>query len=237
MIDRLRTTKPSVTNAVVLGFDPDLDTTGWCLIIASIHKPALGHPPIQEVHIGLIESGPAAKGLIDLEKTEVMVWATTMWPPENLMVGAYSMSARSAATQNVHKDSMGALATHHCFVEAQRIYPNKDETPKERVGKGNDLIHLAQVTGALQAAGHRLGYGVQAVLPQTWKGQGSKGSTVALLQERFASVPIHVHVATGYMDVTAAKLDRLPGKMGHALDAAGIALYGLDYLAVHGASL
>ena len=42
MIDRLRTTKPSVTNAVVLGFDPDLDTTGWCLIIASIHKPALG---------------------------------------------------------------------------------------------------------------------------------------------------------------------------------------------------
>ncbi len=226
MIDRLRSTKPTITDEVVLGFDPDLDTTGWALIVASIHRPATGFPPIQEIHLGLIESGPAAKGLIDLEKTEVMVWATSLWPPHNMPVSA-------VATKNVHNPSHG-LARHHCFVEAQRIYPNKDETQKERVGKGNDLIHLAQVTGALQALGHRLGYGVKAVLPQTWKGQQKKESTVAWLQERLPEVPIHVHVATGYMDVTAAQLDRLPGKMGHALDAAGIALYGLDYLALHG---
>ena len=132
------------------------------------------------------------------------------------------------------------------FVESQRVYPTPDEEPQTRVAKANDLLRLAQVTGAVQAwaqlsYNHRKSVDpkviIEAVAPATWKGQQRKEHTVAEVMKRIPLVPIHVdYPLRGELvsaDIQGQDLYGLPASMGHALDALGIALWGLDYLALH----
>ncbi len=210
MIDRLRQEPATSTTIGVFGFDPDQDTIGWGLLLASIEKPARGPAPIVQMQFGLIEH--KVKGT-PLEQVEAVISAAAKW------VAPAFVTDKTAL-----------------FVEGQQVYANEDEAPRKRVAKANDLLRLAQVTGAIQMSGYQAGLDhVQAVLPVAWKGNGSKGSTVAELQERLAHVTIIMH-RTGHppQQLHAAALDKLPGKLGHALDGVGIALWGLDFLALHG---
>lgn len=209
MIDRLRATPPSKQVVTVFGFDPDLDTTGWACLTGTIEHPARGRAAVTSVHLGLIETKVSGT---DIQKAAEMIAALCLWSAPNPEAGP-----------------------HGVFVEAQQVYPTKDEDMAKRIAKANDLLRLAQITGAVQALGCRVGIKtVTAVLPATWKGQQNKDSTVAWLQERLPGAIINMHhsIKPNQM-VDAASLDRLPGRMGHALDAVGIALYGLDYLALH----
>ncbi|MBD3388163.1 MAG: hypothetical protein GF414_04455 [Candidatus Altiarchaeales archaeon] len=54
-------------------------------------------------------------------------------------------------------------------VESQQLYPNRDDTRQSLVGKGNDLIMLATITGAAAAL-----FGGKVLLPRQWKQQKKK---------------------------------------------------------------
>lgn len=209
MIDRLRASPPVQKVVTVFGFDPDLDTTGWACLTGTIERPARGRAPVSTLHLGLIETKVSGT---DIQKAAGMIAALARWSAPNADAGP-----------------------HGVFVEAQQVYPTKDEDMGKRIAKANDLLRLAQITGAVQALANRVSIEtVTAVLPATWKGQQNKDSTLAWLQERLPGAVIHLHHSNKpNQTVDAAALDRLPGRMGHALDAAGIALYGLDYLALH----
>lgn len=206
MIDRLRSTTSTSTSVAVFGFDPDQDTVGWAMMLATMHTPARGPAQVREVHLGLIEAD--VRGT-PLEKTELMIKAVRQWnaPPT-------------------------AADVHAVFVEAQQVYA-EEQSPQERVGKANDLLRLAQITGAIQLMAYQADFPiVQAVLPRTWKGNHKKHVTVSVLQERLPGVVFQFpHPLAA---VPAEAISRLPKRLGHALDAAGIALYGIDQLALHG---
>ncbi len=210
LVDRMRKEPPTCSSIAVFGFDPDLDTTGWALVLGAIYRPAQGLAPIAHVHLGVIEH--SVKGT-DMEKAAAMVQAVAQWDSPTL------------------DEEQVAV-----FVEAQQVYPDPDQSPQERVGKANDLLRLAQITGAVQHMGC-VGKipTVRAVLPHVWKGNVKKHVTVSVLQERMPDVSFVLHhTKKPQQTLTAAALSKLPGKMGHALDAAGIALYGLDFIALHG---
>ncbi len=209
LIDRMRATPASRTVMTVFGFDPDLDTTGWACVTGTVTVPAVGRTPITSVHFGMIET--KVKGT-DIQKAAAMVAALCKWIAPNQ-----------------------ELAPHGVFVEAQQVYPTKDEDMAKRIAKANDLLRLAQITGAMQAIAIRDEIAnVHAVLPASWKGQQDKDSTIAMLQQRLPGSIILLHHSNKPNQVVeAAELDRLPARAGHALDAVGIALYGLDYLALH----
>ncbi len=209
MIDRLRSTATTRTVMTVFGFDPDLDTTGWACMTGTVTVPPTGRTPITSVHFGMIETRVAGT---DIQKAAAMIKALCDWHAPSVEAGP-----------------------HGVFVEAQQVYPTKDEDMGKRIAKANDLLRLAQITGAVQALAGRAGIThVHAVLPAAWKGQQHKDSTVAMLQERLPGAVIAMHHSNKpHQVVDASALDRLPARMGHALDAVGVALYGIDYLALH----
>ncbi len=204
-IDRQRANPPVHHRVSVHGFDPDEDTVGW----ASIHTVIPPHPEVRPIiSMSLIRAVRKCRN--DVEQVEEMI--------ERL---------------SLHRSYIDGCP--YVFVEAQQVYPTPDESPRERVAKANDLLRLAQVTGAVQAIAHaqnaRL---VRAVLPATWKGQRQKEVTVAELCERYATNC--VTVIRGDKDplqILGAGLNDLPGGYGHALDAFGIADYGLNWLSRH----
>ena len=204
LIDRMRTGGVSTREIAVLGVDPDGDTTGIALVTASLSFPPSGPAAIQQARLYLC----CGQGR-DLDGVVVMIneLYTTIG-------GAVGRATRP----------VDAL-----FVEAQQVYPTPNQDPRERVAKANDLLRLAQVTGAAQAYGRVANIPVvQAVLPATWKGQQKKAHTLATVQQRFESATLTV------ADDPVCGLAALPRKYGHAIDAAGIALYGIDYLHRHG---
>jgi hypothetical protein len=218
LIAQLRATPPVTQSFWLLGVDPDADTTGWAFVHASVstHSP----PVVFRAFLGLII--PEKRGLADLQQAQAMVEAVTdFWPPNQVDPRAV-------------------------FVESQRVYPTPDEEPQTRVAKANDLLRLAQVTGAVQAwaqlsYNHRKSVNpkviIEAVAPATWKGQQRKEHTEAELVKRLDSVPVHAsYVHRGQpteLDLYGHDLGNLPASCGHAIDALGIALWGLDYLALH----
>lgn len=211
-VDRLRSTATTSREICVHGFDPDGDTTGWARLQSTLETPARGPARVTGVMIGIVE--PSSGRRRDLDQAEAMVRAV------------YD-----------HRSRLGGCALPtHVFVEAQQVYPTPDEDPRKRVAKANDLLRLAQVTGAVQAIAHAEGACfVRALLPATWKGQQQKDVTIATCMQRLQGVPIQL-IRRGTEppeQVDALRLDKLPGKLGHALDALGIALYGLDWLSRH----
>jgi hypothetical protein len=207
-VDKMRRTPTTTRPLTVHGFDPDGDTTGWARISATIEKPAAGPPRVAEVHLGLIE--PPSGRHRDLEQAEAMV--------------------RAVFEHQCVIDGVDP----HVFVEAQRVYPEEDEEPQTRIAKANDLLRLAQVTGAVQALAHAQSAFVRAVLPQTWKGNQRKEHTIASCQQRLTGIKILLmRRGKPPEQVDALRLDKLPGRLGHALDALGIAFYGLDWISRH----
>jgi hypothetical protein len=187
-----------------------MDTTGWALLRAEITTPAVSKPMITNATIGLII--PQTRGLHDLEQADEMIRAVT-------------------AFQSVGKFTAA-------FIEAQQVYPTPDQDPRERVAKANDLLRCAQVTGALQAWAIAQGATiVRSILPATWKGQTKKEVTLASMQERLSLVPVEVRAPIrGHGEeqhILGHQLPTLPAKLNHAIDALGIAVYGLDLLSRH----
>jgi hypothetical protein len=211
LVDKFRSTPPRTRTVYVFGGDPDMDTTGWSMLRAEITTPATSKPVITNASIGLII--PQQRGLHDLEQADEMVRAVMHFP--------CPCSPFTAA-----------------FIEAQQVYPNQNEDPRTKVAKANDLLRCAQVTGALQAWAVAKGATVvRSLLPATWKGQNDKHVTQATLTERLAQVPIKVLAPIrGHGDeqtIHGAQISALPVKLNHALDALGLAVYGLDLLSRH----
>lgn len=213
LIDRFRQTPSIERQIVVFGGDPDMDTTGWAVVNATITTPALTQPRVTSAAIGLIL--PARGHLRELEQADEMIKAIALF--------AFPATLSSTLTA--------------AFVEAQQVYPDPDEDPRTRVAKANDLLRCAQVTGALQAWAVARGMTVvRSVLPSGWKGQTKKDVTLAQMQGRLIEAPIHIAAELRgklIAPITGSQLHTLPQKLNHAIDALGIAVYGLDVLSRH----
>lgn len=207
-VDRIRTTAQTTTPVIVHGVDPDLRTTGWGKLYGEVRWPATGKPTIRKAVIGLIEA--ADKHLRELDQAQSMIDAI--------------------AESSVFAGEITAV-----FVEAQQVYPDKDETPKDRVAKANDLLRCAQVTGTIQGIARMcLVRRVAAVLPAQWKGQSKKHVTIEAIRERIPDVRVDIMRRGRVVEQVVGKdLDKIQAMYGHALDALGIAIYGLDTIALH----
>lgn len=212
-VDKFRSTPRTTRTVVVFGGDPDMDTTGFAAISAEITIPATAKPRVLGACIGLIV--PARGHLRELEQADEMVRAIMTFSDPHL----------------------NACAFHAAFIEAQQVYPNPDEDPRLKVAKANDLLRCAQVTGALQA--WAVGQGipvVRSLLPATWKGQTDKNVTLAEMQARMPDATVSVQAeyrGKPIQSIMGRDLNLLPAKLNHAIDALGIATYGLDLLSRH----
>lgn len=73
------------------------------------------------------------------------------------------------------EEAPGIFDCNKIIIEGQRLYPEKDATRQKMVGKANNLMSLAYLSGALHAlAVQSCLYQVDLVQPQAWKGQKKK---------------------------------------------------------------
>lgn len=94
-------------------------------------------------------------------------------------------SLRGLAAANASIARLGEIITPYDFgaqppvlvAEGQQIYPDRDADRAEIIGKANDLLMLAQVTGGAIGIALKRGIQAQAVLPRTWKGQKERART------------------------------------------------------------
>jgi hypothetical protein len=108
-------------------------------------------------------------------------------------------------------------------VEAQRTYPLPDEPMGEVVAKANDCHRLAQVSGSAQALAQVFGARSVAVLPQEWKGNQKKATTLYEVQQFFPGGVLWQDGQDSQPE--AVRLENLPPRAGHGIDALGIAIY------------
>ena len=81
---------------------------------------------------------------------------------------------------------------HNPYVaaEAQRIYPNRNEKPATVVAKANDLLRLAQISGAFQARFASADFArARSFKPDYWKHNAKKEAMHARAIERIEAEP------------------------------------------------
>ncbi len=211
LVDKLRKTPAREVALRVFALDPGLSLVGWAYVEVQGTAPLVAPLRWTAAHFGLLRC--EKKGLRPLAQVQRTI-------------------ATIALRFDRHIESAGAVA-----VEAQQLYYKDDEGRDEVVGKGNDLIMLAQVTGAVQAlalACHPLNR-VLAYLPAEWKGQKLKSAMheeyARQLDEARVSVHDHTadHIDPGY-ETTGLNVGGLPKMMHHGLDALCLGMVAATHL-------
>lgn len=215
LINRIRA-NPSVEERVLsIGFDPDLHTAGIGLILATISKPAVAPPVFHQAWAIIVE------GVDDKQKHQDVQFADSMVTE---VVKAFEF------LPSIGVEAQKVLTT----IEGQRVYPRPDDTMAKVVGMGNDLIRLAQISGAVQSITRRSPFdGSRVYLPEEWKGQAPKETMHGDMAARLGNVPATLVVLkpggkSTQRPMKASEFPLLPKKMGHALDAVCLAEFGLD---------
>lgn len=207
---------PSVEERVLsIGFDPDLHTAGIGLILATISKPAVAAPAYHQAWAIIVEGVSEKAKLQDVQFADSMV---------SEVVAAFEFLPLLVI------EAQKVITT----IEGQRVYPRPNDTMPKVVGMGNDLIRLAQISGAVQSITRRPPFdGSRVYLPEEWKGQAPKSTMHADLAARLGPIPAHLIVIkpggkTVQRSMKASDFASLPKAMGHALDGVCLAEFGLD---------
>lgn len=213
LVDAIRSEPPTEHTVQVWGFDPDLDTVGWACIDARYTVPTTGRCVIDSVSLGLIRHA-APKGSTSIQKVNGMVQTLSEWLSHCLAMLTPCDLERT-----------------HAYVEAQQVYANPNDTRQKVTAQANDLLRLAQLTGAIQALAHRHARHVSSILPAEWKHQAKKEAMHAAAIKRVGSMPADIYHKQGSTCTQLQGIDGLPKIMGHAMDALCLALVGLDRIA------
>ena len=204
LVDSLRVKPPENIRERVFALDPGLNILGWAVMDVNGTRPLVAPPTWSSIRFGVLRT--TGKGAHHMDQAAAMVAAVV----EHLR--GYMVSARLVA------------------VEAQQVYPDEDETKEETVAKANDLLRLAQVTGATQALAHSLGVQhVKAYLPAAWKGQTKKNVQHREFLQQLGKVPAimeDIDLARGRStkNVPVLDPDLVPKFMGHGFDAVCLAM-------------
>jgi hypothetical protein len=200
------------------GVDPDLWTLGWARVEASFTRPSTAPATIEQVWLGVWS--PEGKGVGDIEQANAMIGS---------LANPKAPWARDEAPRN----------RDHVAAEAQRIYPNRNAKPTEVVAKANDLLRLAQISGAFQGMFAADGYArTRSFKPDYWKHNAKKEAMHAVAIKRVderpdpGKAPIHLWTGT---DVTVATslqtiykgMTKAAGRLD-AFDAVCLALFAVD---------
>jgi hypothetical protein len=195
--------------------DPDLWTLGWARIEASFTRPSTAPATIEGVWLGVWS--PEGKGAGDIEQV-------------NAMIG--SLANPMAPWAHITPDC-------HVAAEAQRIYPNRNAKPPEVVAKANDLLRLAQISGAFQGMFAVDGYArTRAFKPDYWKHNAKKEAMHAAAIKRVderpdpGKAPIHLWEGTQVSVCTTLAavykgMTKAAGRLD-AFDAVCLGLFGID---------
>lgn len=204
-LEKVRERPPERRLVKVIGYDPDLRIGGYASLEAEI-------------------GGTAAKvigALLHIADYQVLPGIGTQ---------------RVNAIARIRLPPLGIMTSEaYAIVEGQRIYADPDATRPEIVAKANDLIQVAQVAGAV--LGQLLLGRISTIIvePQHWKGQRKKGADHKETARKLGDVKILLTDQAGspISAVMGRDLDALPKKWEHAMDALGMALYGLDLLSTN----
>ena len=197
LLEKLRTSPTTTHRCRFIGIDPDLHNTGWASILAEWTVPRTAKTVYADLQGGLLPVPSALRGLqAALASVRALVeHGTPQW---------------LVSFQTV------------MVVEGQQVYPDGDAPRSEIIGKANDLLMLAQVTGGAMAFGVTRGFQVQAVLPRTWKGQKDKSAHQGHILAQLFGLGLGDARLDGHL------VTRLPPKYNHAMDAVGIALWAAE---------
>jgi len=179
-----------------VGVDPDGHDTGVAWLHAAWTSPLTGPVVISEVHAGLASIPKNLRGLDAVDA----------------MVGALSKSLNDI--RNLTKGKITLVA------EAQQVYPREEMARAELVAKANDLLKLAQITGAALAIADRFSWDYTSELPAQWKQQKKKDAHHKQIEHRLRDVDVLIGGAFSLLN--------RPAKYGHAMDAIGLALWAAD---------
>lgn len=202
------------------GVDPDLWTLGWARIEADFTRPSTAPPALKRVWVGV-------------------------WTPEGKGKGDIDQANNMIASLNRHEapwDRDKVLDRVYVAAEAQRVYPPRNEAPATVVAKANDLLRLAQISGAFQARFANPTYDTaRSFKPDYWKHNAKKEAMHAAAIQRVDEhrTPVILWQGTeskgipnpgGTLAQVYKALTKAAGRLD-ALDAVCLALFGIDELA------
>lgn len=214
-LDTIRKSPPVTETICSIGFDPDLHTAGIGIILATLSKPAVAPPVFHQAWAIIVEGVSEKEKLQDVQFADSMVSEVVQAFEFLPMLG---IEAQKVITT----------------IEGQRVYPRPTDTLPKVIGMGNDLIRLAQISGAVQSLTRRPPFdGSRVYLPEEWKGQAPKPTMHADLAARLGPIPAALIILKPGGKVTeralkASDFVTLPKAMGHALDGVCLAEFGLD---------
>jgi hypothetical protein len=198
--------------------DPDLWTLGWARIEASFTRPSTAPATIERVWLGVWS--PQSKGAGDIEQANTMIGS---------LANPEAPWARNAPYRH-----------DHVAAEAQRIYPKRDEKPTAVVAKANDLLRLAQISGAFQGMFAAEGFArTRSFKPDYWKHNAKKEAMHAAAIKRIddgawggVSCPIDLWAGTEPAAQTTLAavykgMTKAAGRLD-AFDAVCLALFAVD---------
>lgn len=197
------------------GVDPDLRLLGWSRVQVSFTKPATAPVTIEQVWLGLW--APPVSHRNDIDQA-------------NAMIGSLANPVAPWLQPE------GGVA-EYAVAEAQRIYPKRNEAPATVVAKANDLLRLAQISGAFQShLAHAGEPRARSYLPHVWKGQADKDAMHKRVLKQLELTPVvlwHNLETQAHYTIGAAMAGLAKAKRMDALDALCLAQYGIDEI-VHG---
>lgn len=172
------------------GFDPDMRHTGWACLLTLINPGCAAKPVYWNA--GIIQATDLK--LKREEQVENMIGAINVWsPPQNTVDQGYGRTHLKLPLQ------------HQIMVESQEFYRDSHVDV-------NDLIHLAQVAGALYARVQgRLDGDASLVVPKKWKQNKQK-------EGMHARVKLYLQ-GTGQQSGFSNLEQLLRGNAQHAMDA------------------
>lgn len=156
-IDKLRTAPPAAMRKPYYiktwGFDPDMRHCGWAVLLTEITPGQAARPVYWNA--GLI----VARNLKLLGDKQV----------ENMIAEIEQFSPiATSLTNGQGQYHLGKPLVHRLVIESQEFYSGSNVDV-------NDLIHLAQVAGALYGRIHSRVEGTpELIRPRTWKGNKQK---------------------------------------------------------------
>lgn len=174
------------------GFDPDLHSSGLA-VIEITKKRSTGQVELHDVKLFSIKVGIKYKQLQAVQEMVKRILEVVKVLPK----------------------------LDRLLIESQQLYPDKNDTRQSLVGKGNDLIMLATVSGAVAGS---LGASekISIKLPASWKAQKKKDPMhmrAARIVEQ-SGAPVHLEGRQVHEATTAG---------GHCMDALCMALIEAGY--------
>lgn len=209
LVDSLRQNPPVNHRAVVWGVDPDLRTLGWARLQVAYTIPSTAAVGLEQLDFGIWAAG--SKQMSDIDQANAMI---------------ASLASPDAPWQAYPSPQGGQWVV----AEAQRVYPNPNDDRPKVIAKANDLLRLAQISGAFQGTLHTPVDRTRSYLPHVWKGQAKKETMAA-----HAITRLHQQTCTVMLwerglakHIPAMDMLQLAKSFGDALDAVCMAIFGAD---------